>query len=187
MLNKIKSLLAFSVVLVLFNSCAKELSLEQGTGGGPKGTYYFRFKLDGVQYDYSALTLGFRETFAAPDGSPPVVYYTFTGKPTEDANDLTSFGISLTSENIITTGNYAETAGGTDYILVAMLTGPDFSSPIYAAMGLHNPPASAFVLKLTTLTDTEAGGTFSGSLYSDNGLGNDVKMVTDGEFYVKFY
>ena len=142
------------------------------------GDSYMRFKLNGTKKDYGAASATFLAQTSGVYG---------VGIAGVNVNDPTNiFSITLYSKTAVSQG-----AGFTaDYV-----TGTFFpqgtlayveGSKGYGSSTTFITPAAKVTVQITELSATYVKGTFSGTLYADNGnFTTVIYAVTEGEFNAK--
>lgn len=141
--------------------------------GSTSGTDYIRCKIDGVDKTFNDGALGV-DIFGlslAINGS-------------ENAASSTTGNFSITLTNLtgtIDAGTYTINLLGKNCMIVYV---PDASSSSTAWATATASQPGGFTVELTENTATRASGTFSGTLYDNNGNGTNTKSITNGEFSV---
>jgi hypothetical protein len=153
-----KVLFVSMTALILF-SCKKEKN--------ESAAYHLTAKFNGTQVNFSA-------SLAAEKYLDPSNGYTISvlGMGGSTSNPLPSFDFIIHSDSEITTKTYSES---TDAMLVSYT---DSNSDTY-------DEGDQFVITISSITDTEVRGTFSGKMIKSGSL--EVVNVTEGSFKAKIY
>jgi hypothetical protein len=160
------------LVVVSFWGCKKSVA-NPGIGDS-----YMRYKLNGVKKDYNGCSAQFLDPVNGIYGVG------IAGASTNDPSN--DFSITLFSKTAVSQG----AAFGAD-----LVTGTYFAQAIlayvegtkgYGSATTFITPSAKVSVKITELGSTYVKGTFSGTLYSDNGVYTTVVYtVTEGEFNAK--
>jgi hypothetical protein len=155
------------------NGCSFSIVVS-AAGGGGSTTSFITCKVDGVSKTFNI----------AINKTNTGIGLTFDG----DENTTTAtpnFSIGLTNGgSAVVAGSYAP---GSLTNLTKICTGSyddgvattNWNTPLLAS---SNP----FTVVVTSISATQVSGTFSGNLFSQDGLGTDVKVITDGVFTIVF-
>ena|SRR5689334_15374474 len=152
------------VFAYLFSSCSKSNSSPSA---------YLKLKINGtwVTYNYALSELG-------PDLSNPAK--TDLAVSANNKSQTEVFGISIQSDNQITTGTYASD-DLRYFIVVDYMTTTNNDLRDWSNDDVSNKPPSKYTITITSITDKEIKGTFTGNYVSEF-ITEDVKEITEGEF-----
>ncbi|MEO6232204.1 MAG: hypothetical protein ABJB11_00755 [Ferruginibacter sp.] len=132
---------------------------------------YIKCSIDGVARNFSLGIAGLQV-------DPTTI--AFGGLENTNANSP-SFQIGLTKSPAITTGIYNK---------FSVANFSTYNIPLYsdasAVQWSFGIVQGGFIVTVTKYTATLIEGTFSGSLYDNNGLGTNAKVVTNGTFSVTY-
>jgi hypothetical protein len=154
------------------------VAAASGGGGGGNGTDYIRCSIDGTAKTFNDPALGL-DIFGT---------MLITGIENSASANTGNFSITLSNTNpdsvlIFTPGvflNVTPLPGKTcliAYIPDASGTGTGWGSATAGQVG-------GFTVTVTSVTTSRLQGTFSGTLYDNDGNGTNTKTVTGGEFSV---
>lgn len=154
------------------NGCS--FSIVVIAAGGGSTTSFITCKVDGVSKTFNI----------AINKTNTGIGLTFDG----DENTTTAtpnFSIGLTNGgSAVVAGSYAP---GSLTNLTKICTA-SYDDGV-ATTGWNTPllaSSNPFTVVVTSITATQITGTFSGNLFSQDGLGTDVKVITDGVFTIVF-
>lgn len=161
------------------NGCNFSIAVSTGSGGGGGGggggtTSFISCKVNGVSKTFNV----------AITKTNSSIGLSFDG----DENNT----IATPSLSIDLTNNGSAVVAG-NYSLFSLTNLTKICSANYddgvATSGWGTPllaGTNPFTVVVSSITSTQVSGTFSGNLFSDNGLGTDVKVITDGAFTIIF-
>jgi hypothetical protein len=154
----LKKLLFVSMIALVFASCKKD---------NDKSAAHLTAKFNGTLVDFSA-------SLAAEKYYDPSNGYTISvlGIGGSTSNPLPSFDFIIQSDSEITTKTYSE---GTDMVL---------ASYVDTNFDTHDE-GDQFDIIITSITETEVRGTFSGKMIKSGSL--EVVNVTEGSFRAPIY
>jgi hypothetical protein len=172
-----KIFLILLLPVVLFLSCNKEYNHN----------YYFRFKADGTDKNYTGYILAHLEDLGSGDFE-----LTILGAP--NANSFDDYlGIYINNSpggGTITAGQYNDNS--TTRVVLSTYgkgtIGYEAGTTMYEEAVANNVTiTNHFTGNITELnTSGNARGTFSGDYYPDGDIHGTKISITNGEFYVKF-
>jgi hypothetical protein len=147
-----------------------------GTGGGGGGstTSFLTCKIDGISKtfntDLTAVNSGLGLTITGDLDNTATSPSLIVGAINATGSIVTgTYGpLSLTNLTKTASGNYDDGVATTSWAIAPLST--------------SNP----FTVIITSISATSVEGTFSGNLFSDNGLGSNAKTFTEGSFKVNF-
>lgn len=171
-------------------SCSSD---DSDPAGNTSSGYYFRFKLNGTQKDYS-------ETVNLPEA----IYLSYADYPLENglketrlfaAKEFTNPGIDALLIDLYHNSNLQTNTNYANYGSSAMTLPELFVLGVYDDNGMmyytNNEGWNGYyggennaVVRFDEITSNTLKGTFSGTLYSAAGSGENI-TVTDGEFYIR--
>jgi len=158
-------LLILTIVFAyFFSSCSKSNSAPGN---------YVKVKINGnwITYNNALSDLG-------PDlGDPSKIDLTVTAN---NQAQTEIFDFSIQSDNQITTGSYASD-DSRYYIDVDYMKNINSDLKDYGNYDVSNRPPSKYTITITSITDKEIKGTFTGNYLSDYTT-EEVQEVTEGEF-----
>ena len=172
-----KLLLYSSVILLMISgvSCKKDSDAP---------AYYFKFKLDGNWVTYKTVAGEYGPDLADPNFTDLAVTAW-----SDDQKDIFSLAIQVDGPNL-PTGTYD--SDNPDYWTpIDWMTGANTAA--MRAFHISDEPTMApskYTITITSITDTELRGSFTGNyLYDDMATDpNDaVRLITEGEFVAKRY
>ena len=169
----------FILAIALFISCQKNKPNDDN--------YYLKFKIDGVDKNYSGYAVFNRDTIAG--------YITLT---IIGANSATSYddymGIYLDNSpagGTIGTGQYDDVSSTYTLLTTHAKNGVDFEAGQSVAedAAFYNVSlANHFKVNISSMDGQTARGTFGGDYYADGDVQAGTKLsITNGEFFVKFH
>ncbi|QEH42992.1 hypothetical protein [Chitinophaga sp. XS-30] len=172
--------------MVLLAGCSKK-----SDNPAAPGTYYLRFKADGVQKEYKAHTLA--QLYYDPENLSYHCNMTSSLKTAELGKDALS--LFLLSKTAYKTGEryhlrneieMPKTNAIMPQVMISMFTesGKPYTAQFLPVTGLQFDDAAE--VKFTEITDKYVRGTFSGLAFSMLPERAELK-VTDGEFYLAVY
>jgi hypothetical protein len=146
-----------------------------GGGGGTNPTTFITCKIDGVSKAFNTNITGTNAAIIGLNISGDI--------------DATSSPASISISALNTAGSVAPgTYGPISLSNIIRIGGGTFDDGV-TATGWSEPliaGANPFTVVISSLSATSVEGTFSGNLYSEDGLGTNVKTVTEGAFKVNF-
>lgn len=179
-----------SFALLVLSSCKK----SGGSGSSNGGSYYMKFKLNGVQVEFDS------EPIAGISYSKADSLYTCVIAAYKDVNS------GLKNAVTITIFSNSTIAAGVAYNDPAKAVGPngaptpqntifyyDSTANSYLTMGAFADANGSVLLPgvvadaqltISEMTSTYIKGTFSGTVYKSSTL-NQYYSITEGEFYLK--
>lgn len=172
-----KYILSLTLILstaILFTSCKKEKN-------EPDSNSYISFKMDGQQKNFKAKAIAVKYT---QDN-----IYTISFTAFQDTVSAEELLIQIgQKDKQITTGTYIDPGPDAEDLLVIAGYMPASQDPekTYSA-GLQDDNNPKLQVTITTLTDTNVSGTFSGTFYDNDGDGPGTAAVTEGKFNLPLY
>ena len=165
------------VPVILFLSCNK----------GNDDNFYFRFKVDGTEKNYTNYIVAHMEDLGGGDFE-----LTILGAPNSNSfDDYLGFYINNSpGGGAITTGQYNDNS--TTRVVLSTYgkgnIGYEAGTTMYDEGIANNVTiANHFTVNITELnTSGNARGTFSGDYYPDGDIHGSKISITNGEFHVKF-
>ncbi|QNA43893.1 hypothetical protein [Lacibacter sediminis] len=181
--------LLFAIISLGLNSCSKEKSFSSGgsggtggTGGGGgtggSGTYFMKFKLDGVQKEFSGTTSALITSFDA--GGTIIHTGAFQGIQSASNTTANLMGINVNDVTaLVTNKNYTDALVGITVqgVLLYFDASGDQLSSMFVTTDAN------VIIRLSEITTTSVSGTFSGKLASLTSGASAT--VTEGSFRVK--
>jgi hypothetical protein len=160
-------------LLVAFASCKKE------NNDPDNSDYYISAKVDGVQKTYKTNTVAVKLQVDT--------IYSIGLSAHANATSEESFVLNIAQVNKpITTDTYID-SGADDLIVVGGYNpGTTDDTKVYGA-GLQVDANPRLKITISTLTDKNVSGTFSGTYYDDGGDGSAIIAVTEGKFNLPLY
>lgn len=179
--------LLFAIISLGLNSCSKEKSFSSGGSGGTGGTgggggtggssYFVKFKIDGVQKDFSGSTNALLTSFDA--GGTKIYSGVFQGMQSAANPQANLMGISINDITaLVTNKTYTDALAGVTVqgaLLYFDASGDQLSS-LFVATDAN------VAIRLSEITTTSVSGTFSGKVQSMTGT---PLAITEGSFRVK--
>lgn len=167
----------------IFTACEKEYSFEGNPGNIPNPEpvqlpQYIRCKIDGVQKDFNVLTRATRQ-----DAGGQNVLSLF-GKASLDEGNTERFNMGISTFGEIKVGTYVENDPGFAYLVDAIYN-PHNSTDVWS-VSMNQQSSNPFTITITSMSQHEVKGVFSGSIYNNSGTGSIRKVITEGEFVVPF-
>ena len=183
--------LLFTIISLGLNSCSKEKSFSSGGSGGTGGTggtggsgsggsssYYMKFKIDGVQKDFSGTTSALITSFDA--GGTIIHTGAFQGIQSASNTTANLMGININDVTaLVTNKNYTDALVGVT--VQGVLLYFDASGGQLSSMFVTTD--ANVIIRLSEITTTSVSGTFSGKLASLTSGASAT--VTEGSFRVK--
>ena len=172
-----KTLLQFALICVaalLFFSCKKEKD-------EPDSSSYISFKMDGVQKNFQAKSVAVKVTQGELNSIAFTAY--------QDTISAEFVYIQVTQKDKpISTGTYMDPGPNSEDLLVIAGYMPANQDPVktYSA-GLQEDNNPRLQVTITSLTDKNVTGTFSGTFYDNDGDGPGTSAVTEGKFSLPLY
>jgi hypothetical protein len=172
-----KKLLLYSSLLMLMIS---GVSCKKDSDDTPD--YYFKFKLDGNWVTYKTVAGEF-----GPDLGDPTLTDLVVTAWSDDQKDIFSMSIQVDGPNL-PTGSY-DSDNSAYWATMDWMNHANTAD--MRSFGIEDEPTMApskYTFKITSITDKELRGTFTGNYLYDP-WGNDpndaVRHVTEGEFVTK--
>lgn len=162
------------------NGCTFTVTVTGG-GGGSNG--FLRCKIDGVLTNFNTNLTGYNLT--PPNSSIPFTL-SAQGTLSDVANSPEELWVNIQNPTALTTGDYNNLS------LASNITDRGCQVAVYPTgfpnlyWGTSALSSNTFTVKLTSYTSSGAAGTFSGTLYENNGIGPATKQITEGEFQISF-
>jgi hypothetical protein len=153
--------------------CSFDVTYTSGGGGGGGGggtpTMFLKATVGGVVTNFNTALLAI--------GDPASGTFSVSGTNSDGGSDDIQISVSDLS-NPLAAGDY------NNFSLSSLTKGCQVAyNTIAYVTGIN---ANSFVVHLTTITANSASGTFSGTLYDNNGAGPGTKSVTAGSFNVTY-
>lgn len=167
-MKKINSLLFVCLSFLFFAACSK----DDNSGGGPK--YFIKANVGGTAKTFSANPLVVKINQSGT--------YSLSMSAGAGGSSLEGMALQINqTSGPITAGTYNETLLG-DYVIAATYN-PNTSdvSAIYGA-GLKISTTAPLQIVISSITDSEVSGTFSGEFFDNSGVGSNSLLITSGEF-----
>lgn len=152
------------------NGCAFSITVDSGT----PATDFLKCTINGTPRVFNVNIGG--------TSIDPTVFE-FYGSETSAATSA-NFDIGLTKTPVITTGDY-ERASVTNFSTFCIAVFNDGVSTTGWATALGTQ-TGGFTVKVTTFTPNRIAGTFSGTLYDQDGQGAGEMTITNGEFSIPY-
>lgn len=181
--------LLFAIISLGLSSCSKEKSFSSGGSGGTGGTgggggtggsssYFMKFKINGVQKEFTANTFA---VFSSIDIVGTTIYTaSIQGTLSTSSSTTNLMGININDVTpIVANKDYSDATVGQTIqgaLLYFDATGEQYST-------LLVPTDVNLKIRITELTSTVVAGTFSGKMQSMTGT--TVLNVTEGSFKLK--
>lgn len=183
--------LLFAIISLGLSSCSKEKSFSSGGSGGSGGTggtggtgggggsssYFVKFKIDGVQKDFSGSTNALITSFDA--GGTMIYSGAFQGIQSAANPQVNLMGININDvAAIVTNKTYTDAIAGVTIqgaLIYFNASGEQLSS-------LFVTTDANVAIRLSEITTTSISGTFSGKVQSMTGA---PLAITEGTFKVK--
>lgn len=185
---------AVFLVLAVVPGCKKSGGSGGGNGAGSNGSYYMKFKLNGVPVEYDS------QPFAGFSYSKPDSLYTCVIAAYKDINAGLKNAVTITlfSNTAIAAGSYndptkATRAGNGEIVARNTIFYYDSTATGFLTMGMFvdkngNIGLPGVVanaeLTISEITSSYIKGTFSGTVYKSSTL-TQTYSISDGEFYLK--
>ncbi len=158
--------------------CTFSVTVEAASGGGGSATDYIRCNIDGTSKTFN-------------DGAFAVNLFgtvLITGVENASSSSTGNFTITLSNSNIDSVLNFTPGV----FVNAPALPGktcligyvPDISSSTTAWGSATAGQSGIFTVTVTSIATDRIQGTFSGTLYDNEGNGTNTKAVTNGEFSV---
>lgn len=150
---------------------------------GSTSGIFLKCKIDGILFNYNTNLKGYNLT--PPNAGIP---YSLSaqGKNSDVSNSIEEFWVTVQNPTAITTGIYNNgtiSSGITDRLSQVSLFPTGFPNLYWGSSALN---ANTISVNITSITAHIATGTFSGTLYESNGLGPQIKQITEGQFQISF-
>ncbi|HVX24835.1 MAG TPA: hypothetical protein VHB70_00735 [Parafilimonas sp.] len=168
-MKKTLSISIFSFLLISFAACKKD-------SGGSSG-YYVKANVGGTQKNYTSTPLGIVQN----DGGS----YSLTIEAGAGGSSLEGLALEINqTSGAIAAGTYDELSGGSNYAIASTYNpGSSDVSAIFGA-GLKLPTSQPLQIVITSISNSQVSGTFSGEYYDNSGTGTDSLLVSNGSFNV---
>lgn len=201
-MNKLFSAIATVFCFLIFLSSCKKDKENAGSDNNPKGSYYIRFKANGIQQEFKSLPIA-----QSSYNSSQQVYVTGLLAYTDSSKtDQNLVNIVIMSTTPLSAGaiykDPLKTLSGADKVPQVIITYNDAQEKSFLSMGLFSDEAgnfSTFIpdydklvadanVTITEVTSTFVKGTFSGTVFNLDSNSNVVSKMplTDGEFYLQY-
>lgn len=171
-----KALLYFALVIVTsaLVSCKKEKN-------EPDSTSYISFKMDGVQKNFQAKAVAVKVT---QDQFHSIAFTAY-----QDTTSAEFVYIQVTQiDKEISTGTYVDPGPDSEDLLVVAGYMPANQDPAHTySAGLQEDNNPRLQVTITSLTDKNVTGTFSGTFYENDGDGPGTSAITEGKFSLPLY
>jgi hypothetical protein len=158
----IRTALFSAAIFTLFLSCGKEKQAE----------YFIKFNVDGEQIEFK------KAGFVVEPASDPDKIYIVIGGRSADNKDIFMVDVEVPKE--LQPATYDSE---TD-VLVFSYGVSGAPSRYYSMYPFNGQPDPHFILTITSITETEIRGHFTGNYLADE-YGNYSIVVPDGEFVAK--
>ena len=190
---RLASLAALTLVAFTLSRCKKSGD-SNSTGSGNSGSYYVKFKLNGISVEYDSQPIA-ELSYSGSDGlySATLVAYSNVNAGTKDAITIIVYSDNAIAANTPYNDPAKATETGGEPVPQSTVFWYDSTGAGYLSAGEFadaggNIPIAGMVansrLTITELTSTDLKGTFSGTVYNSGDF-SESNVITDGEFYLK--
>lgn len=164
------------------NGCTFNVTVTGSGGGGGSGNF-LRCKIDGVLINFNRNLVGY---YVVPPSAGIPYSISVQGKNSDLAGSLQELWVSVTNPTNPTTGIYDNrtfSMGVTDRGAQVAFYPTGFPN-LYWSSSVFN--ANTLTVNITSVSTSNAAGTFTGAIYDTNGGGSSTKQVTEGEFKITY-
>ena len=168
------------------NGCSFNVTVSSAGGGGGQGGgsgNFLKCKIDGVLSNFNTALIGY---YVTPPSAGIPYSLSVQGKKSDVANSPIEFWVAISNPTAPTTGVYTNrtfSTGMTDRASQASWFPTGFPNLYWGSSAFN---ANTFTVNISSISSSGAAGTFSGTIYENNGGGPSTKQVTEGEFKISY-
>lgn len=168
-MKKINSILLVCLSFLFFAGCSK----DDNSGGG--NNYFIKANIGGTAKTFSATPLVVKINQAGT--------YSLSMSAGAGGGSLEGLALQINqTSGPIAAGTYSDDAGSSDYVVAATYNPNSSDVAAIFGAGLKISTTAPLQIVISSITDSQVTGTFSGEFFDNSGTGSNSLLITNGEF-----